>query len=226
MKYNYNKKEFNYAYNKYIKVLKSYSDLTEVENRPCEVKPAQLNGKAYNFYQYDFDEVLLVPNKKDLFAGDFDNIIRFSSYEKAGFKFTVISKEDGIVKKETYEYGNFYRDGSPRGKYSYTELNDEDNLLYQRYLQSEQTVEEFIQKHSVEDFAETTRVFAMTKLELGDKKTYVSPIKHGLPGERVFGLQEEFTYSYVDSNKSLLETSEKAVNKRLEKAKVKVKKND
>ncbi|MBQ3468818.1 MAG: hypothetical protein IJH18_02000 [Bacilli bacterium] len=226
MNYDYHKEEFNYVYNKYIKVLKSYSDFMEIENRPCEVKPAQLNGKAYKLYQYNYDEVLLVPNKNDLFAGDFDNIIRFSSYEKAGFKFTIISKEDGTIKKETYEYGTYYSDGYPRGKYAYTEMNDEDNLLYQKFLRSKQTTEEFIQKNEVEELGESSRIYAFTRLEHGDKKTYVSPVKKGLLGVKIFGLREERPYSYVNSDKSLVETSEIAVNKSLEKGKVKVKKND
>ena len=214
--------EFKYVYKKYLDTVDGEVDFEEVPGRPCEKAIVKLNGKNYDIYKYDFYEVLLVPKRGNLFDGDFEDIIRFSSYESAGFNFSIINKENGTIKIKDYYYATYFKNGYPRSKYKYTEINDEDNILFRDFLRCGYSYEEFIQKEMLKNMNISKTICATTRLEHGDKKIYVSPFTTSLTKKKRD--YDDSEYLYIKSDKPLIEISEEMVNDKLNNNQIKTKK--
>ena len=219
--------EENYIHDKYFGNFKMISPLVPV-NDSIKKATVLLNSLPYILYKYDLGNIILVPAKKDLFAGDFREIYNLHFDYQYGIHFNITRKRNSII--EMFNYDFHTKETNLLDDYtnviaSYYNMDDSKNILYKVFSEENTPLELFLIKSGINgiELEKNRKFLEIRKDENGVLKKYMTTNLETMMSD-VVNDSMNFENINTDSNASLIKTAEDIMNKKeLEGFKIKIK---
>lgn len=172
-------REYSYIYEEYFNNLKVSDSFVKMKTRPASKCDALINDIPYTLYRYECGSILLVPKTNSLFKGDFSNIYWLGIIKNIGMDFSIIKKDNGIIKCFNYDFlinGLSYIEDYVVALVNYSTMDDQENTLYCNYKDKGVTSETYLARKDIYhlDLPRETNIVELRKYKDGrvEKCTY------------------------------------------------------
>ncbi len=179
--------EYNYILNAYFNDIKYLTPFKKIDDRKVVACDVMFNNEPYLLYKYELGGMLLMPKIDDIFKGDFNCICELHAIKDHGILFTITKKQNGIIINYYYLFTvnehSLYKNYVDVN-FTYTTINDKDNLLYKKYIDEGVTEELFI----------TRRGYNRLELDKIENQTLIKKYENGLCEKHEYnsnGFQDE-----------------------------------
>lgn len=148
------KLETNYIISKYFKSVEYTNPMNREKDGFYMKNDILINNIPYVFCVNPANEGFYIPKDANLFKSDFDDIYKIHFNGRNIAFFSVLRKQNGIIESESYDFATSFireNDECVRLIANRTIIEDPENNLYKRYIESNTPVEKFIDFDMISD---------------------------------------------------------------------------
>ena len=146
--------ETDYVINRYLRNVEFADPINKEKSKFYLKYDIIVSGIPYIICINAINEGYYIPRTDDLFNGDFGNIYKLHFSGNCISYFSIIRKQNGIIESESYDFETSFidkEDNQVRLVANHTTIEDPENELYKKYIESGLSLEKYIDFNRLED---------------------------------------------------------------------------